>query len=64
MYSSQAVFEVVVQFSYQLYDGHIGIDFASRPDYSIASLFQLELLTAPSVLSPIIGPGVLNPGDG
>jgi hypothetical protein len=64
--AATAVFEVTILFSHQLYDdhGHIAIDFASRPDYSIASLFQLELLTAPSVGSPIIGPGVFHPGEG
>lgn len=44
-----AVFAVNVLFNCSIDDGSIAIDFASKPNYSIACLMQLELLTAPSI---------------
>jgi hypothetical protein len=45
---ASAVFEVNVLFNWFVEDGSISIDFASKPNFKIASLMQLELLTAPS----------------
>jgi hypothetical protein len=50
-----AVFEVRVRFNWSVDDGSIAIDFASKPNYKIASLLQLELLTAPSALGALDG---------
>jgi len=47
-----AIFEVGVRFNWSVDDGSISIDFASKPNYKIASLLQLELLTAPSFAGP------------
>jgi len=44
-----AMFRADVWFFYELADGHVGIDFASQPSYSISSLLQLELLTTPAL---------------
>jgi hypothetical protein len=46
-----AMFRAEVLFAYELADGHVGIDFATQPSYSISSLFQLELLTTPALAS-------------
>ena len=50
-----AAFEVSVHFSWYADDGSISIDFASKPNFKIASLLQLELLTAPSFAGALDG---------
>jgi hypothetical protein len=46
---STAVFELIVAFHCYVDDGWVQIDFASQPNFSISSLLQLDLLTAPSM---------------
>lgn len=38
-----AMFQFAMYFNYAVSDGHMAIDFASQPQFSIASLMQLEL---------------------